>query len=84
MRTSNPQPAEVCHLLGVDAATRGMFRGPSSAKNAEGWGTLLVGRAKGWARLKSDTTATAIAADKSVRPTHAGIMGFGLCRTLVL
>lgn len=72
MRTSNPQPAEVCHLLGVEAATRGMFRGPSSAKNAEGWGTLLVGWAKGWTRQKSDSTTTATAADESVRPTRAG------------
>jgi hypothetical protein len=27
---------------------------PSSAKNAEGWGTLLVGRAKGWASPRDE------------------------------
>jgi predicted DNA-binding protein len=43
------QPAEGVTFLAIDAALRGMFRVPSSAKNAEGWGTLLVGRAEGWA-----------------------------------
>ena len=32
--------------LKVDAATRRMFRVPSSARNAEGWGTLLLAELK--------------------------------------
>jgi predicted DNA-binding protein len=39
------QPAEVVTLVRVRAATDGNVRVPSSAKNAEGWGTLLVGNA---------------------------------------
>ena len=33
--------------LELKAATRGNVRVPASARNAEGWGALLVSRAKG-------------------------------------
>ena len=49
VRTYNRNRRKVSLWLELMLRLVEMFRVPSSATNAEGWGTLLVGRAEGWA-----------------------------------